>query len=865
MGRQGAAARRRARLGLAPVKPGKIGWVHGTKLTFFEGFKEQYLAAVELKETGPFYSRIAQKYLDKYGYNTPWEGDLEEGQDVADDVDLDEDVNSLTQEEGEERAEYYAKLRSKIGVWYNGQYGGSVEKKKANKVSFRTIFDKPELDPPQPVKTRTLHYYSHRFYEERIKPRLVAHWAAVQRLPNLPAIVTLWNKVTRECWEAESDEFKAEVLAAREAEHQLAMDAYSSAVSTETPTTPEEYSVALNNAGYYLQPFADSAHERFGMNVVILLCGPVPDRGGRIEVRSIHAGKSNGLVPRIWADYDRAGFDATQRSFIEFSHHCFSKSDILLDDWKLNMECDLAEADCRARGLNGMGTEGQDEAPASLSSNETPSSSSETPISTSANETPSSSSSSDSPTPPLSSSPQMPQWSQPESGSLPPLRPLRDSLRYDPLDPAFDGLISMDFGPEAGMGDGLHAGIGDNFNFDFGGGFGGLGSVFGDGGAEFFGPDPERNGGDNLPPLNLTNCEDDEEEALGDKSPSSSPAGDKSASSAPAASPSPARDAAPAVSSPPPGAAPAASSPSHAAAPAASPSPARSAARAASSSPAALAAVPVPRPKPKAVYRGARPPPPPAREDEPRAQEVAANRVWEEQETDSWPEELQTAFAGFARGKSWGGERWERCVLELVALERAWDFPGKGLLAVPNSAEDRPGEVERFMRYGRKWGSRMELASEIGPGTAKNSFAGQWWNWWGVVQPESRKNGDSEMRRADEVPREEWEEIGRMAGRNGVLLYVGALLWWGEAAAAAPEAEKLLEDWCLAVDDVAAVLGEARKAVEANGKKAAKEKAAPEKKAAATRASKRKRPDAPSSDKENEPLRKRTRSSRQVV
>jgi poly(3-hydroxybutyrate) depolymerase len=127
-------------------------------------------------------------------------------------------------------------------VWFHGRYGGSVEKKQ-KKVSFRTIFDKPELDPPQPVKARTLHYYSHRFYEERVKPRFLARWAAVSRLPNPPAVVTLRNKVTREAWEAESDEFKAEVLAAREADHQHALDAYSMAVSAEPPTTAEEYNV----------------------------------------------------------------------------------------------------------------------------------------------------------------------------------------------------------------------------------------------------------------------------------------------------------------------------------------------------------------------------------------------------------------------------------------------------------------------------------------------------------------------------------------------------------------------------------------------------------------------------------------------
>lgn len=100
MPRKGTAARRRAREGLPPVKPGKIAWVHGTKLVFFEAHKDAFLAAAEIKEMGDFYSRVSQLYLNKYGYNTPWDEDLEEGQDVADDVDPDEDVDSLSREEG---------------------------------------------------------------------------------------------------------------------------------------------------------------------------------------------------------------------------------------------------------------------------------------------------------------------------------------------------------------------------------------------------------------------------------------------------------------------------------------------------------------------------------------------------------------------------------------------------------------------------------------------------------------------------------------------------------------------------------------------------------------------------------------------
>jgi hypothetical protein len=93
------------------------------------------------------------------------------------------------------------------------------------------------------VKTRILHYYSHHFYEERIKPRFTRRWAAASLLPNLPAPVALRNTVTKEAWAAETDGFKAEVFAAREAEHQHAMDAYGIAVSAEVPSTAEEYNV----------------------------------------------------------------------------------------------------------------------------------------------------------------------------------------------------------------------------------------------------------------------------------------------------------------------------------------------------------------------------------------------------------------------------------------------------------------------------------------------------------------------------------------------------------------------------------------------------------------------------------------------
>ncbi|KAJ7718491.1 hypothetical protein DFH07DRAFT_973279 [Mycena maculata] len=343
MPRKGTAKRKRECLGLAPVKPGKRSWVFGSKLTFLESFEDEYRAAAEIKATGDFYSKIAQLFLKKFGYELNWDEDLDDGQDVADDIDPNEDIDNLDAEESTWRAQYYTEVRRKIGAWYNSKYGGAVSKKQKI-LTFKELFNKKELEPPAPVKPRILHYYSCKFYTERIKPRVVACWNAVSRTKPVPGVkapqlVNVWNQVTREAWNSETEPFKKEVLASMEKEHEVAKQAYELAVSGEAPSTPEGYDVAINNAAYYLQPFADGIHNRFGMNVTIMMCGPVPDRGGRIEVRSVHSGMSNGMIPRIWSDFDRARFDNAQRSMVEFSQHCFT------------------EAECRARSLVGRARE----------------------------------------------------------------------------------------------------------------------------------------------------------------------------------------------------------------------------------------------------------------------------------------------------------------------------------------------------------------------------------------------------------------------------------------------------------------------------------------------------------------------------
>ncbi|KAJ7802391.1 hypothetical protein B0H13DRAFT_2389627 [Mycena leptocephala] len=896
MPRAGTAARRRAREGLPPVKPGKRGWVHGTKLLFFEGHKDAFMAATEIKETGDFYDKMSQLYLKKYGYNTDWDDDLDEDQEVADDVDRNEDEDSLTltEEEAEEHATYFKKLRNKIGVWYKAQYGGSVEKKQ-KKVMFTQVFDNSRMEPPATVKPRVLHWYSRHFWNERIQDRFNARWTVVSRGRTPPAVITVRNAVTKEAWLSETEGFQQEVLAAIDKNHQIALDAYTTATSGKTPTMPEEYNLALNNAAYYLQPFADAIQERFGMNMAILMCGPIADRGGRIEVQSVHAGMSNGLVPRIWSDFDRAGFDQAQRSLIDFTHSCFS------------------EAECRAQSLNENVT--------ARTSEDQPD-----PVSRS-NET------------------AMAQTSENQlnlallNGNGQDSPPASESTGSPPgvgvgVGSGAIGIGASDSEPAALPNGGVATnGLGLPMRNESGGpggmaGAGGtttttastpggptlrrpragrpalqsctateeciaakIGQALADELAQF--PQTEREllmarlrdmGEDDLDMENdfawnrlflrrvnegmsamdaitLGAAEEEEEEARAARAASGEEEGGGWWN----------EKINPHLSN--------AQNPSHATAEPqmrwvnrdvegpvqreregpTSTVEREEAARSPEEAPSR------PEEAPRRLEEAPRRPeeasttPTPNTPDE--SQGGGTPPTWQDPDMMGWPNELHKVFRAFERGKVWGGNEWETCVTRLIALEKTWKYAAKAMLSAPNGQEDeRPEEIPEFMRLARKWYLPVSLSSGIGPRETEGSFSNRWWRWWGHAQPESRLGKDGEWLAPADLKSEDWSEVAKMHGRNGMLLYLGGLLWWGESAAAAAATPALLADWKLAVEDVSVVLAAAIECESTNPTVKAKETRNATKTAGGQ---KRKKPATSSApDKENSPPKKRLRTRR---
>ncbi|KAF8168601.1 hypothetical protein K438DRAFT_1983743 [Mycena galopus ATCC 62051] len=866
MPREGTARRRREREGRSPAKPGVEGWVHGTKLKFLKEFVEEYQAAAELKSTGSFYSKVAHLYLAKYGYNTKWNEDLAEGRDVADDVDPNENVDDLSPEEATTRLKYFTKLRQKIGVWYNTKHGGSVEKPKAQ-VTFKTLFDKRELDPPAPVKPRILHFYSRRFYRERIRDRVFARWAAISKRDNPPKEITVRNMVTRECWMNETPAFKAEVELALDKEHQVCLEAFKTATSGEVPSTAEEFDIALNNAAYYLQPFVDAINLRYGMNASLLLCGPIGSRGGRIEMRSVHSGTTNGLVARVWSEFDRAGFDVAQRSFVQFSHQCFT------------------EAECRERSLTGLSMADEEATTVNLetgisggeiggrgagspSDSSSPTTTPNTTQSTGASGSstpPPPSTNPPSTTPPSTTPPQYPALIDPSLGaSIPPARP-----EWEGLVPMGDPLVPRNGGWVGNTSIGYDDLFGPTGDYDYNL----LPSDMWIGGAQ-----TEPNIGKVLSAeLARLSKEDGAEEmtklrkirlgrgvsgtAALDMSSEPEDEGEKEVTSDAMARPQPRPlwqlravetrrlEEGGQVNGD--GGAPPAETRA-------------SGAEGYLNGSGARLEEPEQQRAPALETGGPEADPKPSDDDDDSTvapKNSSSNGVvsgwWDMQDQKDWTPELVKAVEGFARGRTWGGEEWATCVELLVKLERMQGFRDKGQLKAPSGKEERPEEVADFMQNARRWGIPFPVKTVIGPRDAAGSFAERWWKWWEAGQPAARLKAGEKWVGPGEVAEMEWEEMSKRYGRNGVLLYIGGLLWWGEAAATLAVGEgrgELLADWRLAVHDVCGVLSEVVKVkpVGDNRLNGTKGKAAAEDLGTQkTRAPKRKTPDI-ATEKENE-------------
>ncbi|KAJ7603377.1 hypothetical protein DFH06DRAFT_1350237 [Mycena polygramma] len=331
---KGPAIKRSRRKGNGK-KPGKESWIHGTKLRFLAQFVDEWRAAHEkgIVFLGRFYTKVANLFILKYGYFMKDTEDLEE--DTNDPTDPDEKIpgaEDLSEEEAAERSEIAASLRKRIAAWYCRTYRDLSE---SEKVFFAEILGGMDnAGPGHPKRAHLIHFYSRRYYDERVKARFEASYAVEKQLAKdlgkeAPAEVKICNEITREVFDEENEEFHKELKRGVEAEYVAAVRAWELTRAETQTRTPAELNAALKSTVFYLEPLAEAIKEKFGLNCTIMLCGPMGDCGGAIEVRSVHAGTTKGLTPRKWHEFDRMGYAEVEKAMVRFSERCFSEEDCL--------------------------------------------------------------------------------------------------------------------------------------------------------------------------------------------------------------------------------------------------------------------------------------------------------------------------------------------------------------------------------------------------------------------------------------------------------------------------------------------------------------------------------------------------------
>lgn len=100
----------------------------------------------------------------------------------------------------------------------------------------------------------------------------------------------------------------------------------------------------------------------------------------------------------------------------------------------------------------------------------------------------------------------------------------------------------------------------------------------------------------------------------------------------------------------------------------------------------------------------------------------------------------------------------------------------------------RPKVVHDWMRVSRRWADQDIVLGDFGV---------KWWKWWTALQPPSRVQEDN----PEMIPPTylmNWEGIHK-PGKDGLILVILTLRWWGVASSTSDE-------WKKAVDDVSSAI-----------------------------------------------------------
>ncbi|KAJ6450540.1 hypothetical protein C8R47DRAFT_1230230 [Mycena vitilis] len=832
-----AAKRKRDRKAGRGQRQGRDGWVVGRKLAFMERYKQEWLDAAD--NAGEFYTAQTKRFILKAGWDPRFSKRGEDGLDFESDTPdpTEEELKAFVspKDDAEEKSIYFRELRTKIGQWYRYHYrkimaGDGLE------ASVDALL--AGLGTAKPIKKRLMHRYSNEHYESRILPAFEAEMARLLQQfedglsPQKPSDVSVRNRVTREQWALESEAFRERIQLEIEEEHSRDMAEYEAAVEAANDIadsrTPKEFQKLLTNAAATLDPLAESLSKRYGMAVTILLAGPIPEKGGSIEVLSSNAGRTRGRMPRSWPQMDPAGFNGVVMSMSRFATLMFSQE-----------QCDARALDGAPRrppparlasgsggifnGLIQMDDMNNDDLGSSGSDEEDEDDDEEE----------------EEPLAVLVEKGKRGKGKRTEKVARKTGEKAKDKAKSAPRakgkeNPggkgkkvASAGKTSAKTTPPRPKPKAAYKGAGAN-----------TAPANDDGGAML--PPPPTNGGDTsiinneggiVPPPPPPPATDDGAGTA--PPPPPPPATDEGAGAAPP--PPPINDGAGSVPPPPPINDGAGSVPPPPASPANTndggavpPPPANEGGAVVllgSTPPSGEDGGTAPCNEGDTVAPGNNddgammppPPPPPPPSDDSNENEGDGEKGREDTPPPPWPligarwsPELRRVYPWWEAEAARFGDGWEECVWAFVCFEEASGFPAERVRMPVSPARNKVG-IDSWISLGRKsWPPTI---------TATPEQYGKWfWNWWRGMQPKARLIEDGVMSRASDIV---WDGIRDLSGKNGLLQVVMVLMWWGIKAHSDVASAADAMDWQLAMEDVRWVLDEMVKEGKLSKKRAA--------------------------------------------
>ncbi|KAI0039081.1 hypothetical protein FA95DRAFT_1612861 [Auriscalpium vulgare] len=357
---------------------GRPPWAHGTKRVFLERWLPEYIKIAGNKaEVSKLYAKITRMFLIKYTYDLPIDQDSTEPLEDPDEAQLEEVSEYVDIDEAEQvrRDDFKREVHRRISAWYPVHVRRLPAATTGADDTFTSLLE--EIVQP-PRRGQVIHMYSKHHWATKIASRydrLQKKYAATGddkdddgdnndddddgeegvgegveenssdaggadangggKPVGRSKDVHLRMRAIRESWATETEEVKREMKALVDEAYDTAMEDYRSKF-LQMPLTDEEREWTSGHAYMFLQPIVDMVSTRFNCATSLFIAGPVPSKDGHVEVHSVHAGKKQGLIDELWPQHDRAAYEVVSESMASFARVAFATEILRMAQKKSN-------------------------------------------------------------------------------------------------------------------------------------------------------------------------------------------------------------------------------------------------------------------------------------------------------------------------------------------------------------------------------------------------------------------------------------------------------------------------------------------------------------------------------------------------